>query len=154
MFVGGDLSRLRCLHGCNRPLHIGKQLTSTSQKMQICHAIARVRLPEHKRAVLHLLPNLLPGCADCNGICHTRNAYDFAKESVAAGPGYPLKRNKLWKALRIIHREWVRNTLVPTQDSDDSDDSDDFEPEQSHPQPDLDLTEDIRILYTQNTDRD
>ena len=36
-----------------------------------------------------------------------------------------------------------------------SGDSDDFQPEQqSHPQPDLDLKEDIRILYTQNTDRD
>jgi hypothetical protein len=48
----------------------------------------------------------------------------------------------------------VRNTLAPTQDSGVSDDPDDFEPGQSHPQPDLDLTEDNRILCTQNTDRD
>jgi hypothetical protein len=72
--------------------------------------------------VLHLLSNLLRmrGCADWSGLCHTRNAYDFAKESVVAAnvPGYPPKRNKLWKALHIIHREWVRNTLVPTQDSE------------------------------------
>jgi hypothetical protein len=93
----------------------------------------------------------------CDPTCPpTRNAYDFAKESVVAvaGPGYPLERNKLRKGLRIIHTEWVRNTLAPTQDSGVSDDPDDFEPGQSHPQPDLDLTEDNRILCTQNTDRD
>ena len=39
---------------------------------------------------------------DCNGLCYTRNAYDFAKESVTAGPGYPLKRNKLWMRVGVI----------------------------------------------------
>ena len=81
--------------------------------------------------------------------------FDITPPSSICQRSQPVKRNKLWKALRIIHREWVRDTLVPTRNSDGSDDSDDFQPEQqSHPQPDLDLTEDIRILYTQNTDRD
>ena len=44
-------------------------------------------------------------------VCHTRNAHDFATQGV---PGYPIERDRLWKALRVIHREWARYTPVPT----------------------------------------
>lgn len=124
---GSGPDRLRCWHGCNRSLHVGRKIGETkTQQMQMCHVIASSRDPNyknHRSKALDVPINLLPGCADCNGDCGTDNAYDYAESvsnlSKQLTRQSHLTRNKLWKAVRILHREWVRTELpglCPTLD--------------------------------------